>query len=475
MTETTEITIDPVTRIEGHGKITIQLDEAGKVSGARFHVTQYRGFEKFCEGRLFWEMPSITARICGICSISHSLASAKACDEILGIELTDTARSLRELLQAGEIIQSHSLHFFYLASPDLLFGLDADPQKRNILHLIDKHPDLARKGIGIRKFGQAIFERLSGARIHIDYAIPGGVSGSLSPKDRENLLKSAKDQVEVARTGLELARDYCIEGGRTVSEFSRFPSMHLGLVDGRGNLEFYDGNLRMISADGRILEERPTREYETIFEEAVEDWSYLKFPYYPGAGYPDGIYRVGPLARLNVCDRVDTPLAKEAAKDFKAAGGGQPIDSTMFYHWARMVENLHLVEKAEMILEDDGICNTDILRPSYPKNDEGIGVVEAPRGTLIHHYRVDPKGAVTGVNLIVATGHNNLAMNRSVTDVARRHMRGGELTEATLNEFEAAIRCYDPCLSCSTHAVGRMPLAVEVISADGNVIQMLGR
>lgn len=470
-----EIVIDPVTRVEGHGKISIQLDDQGKVSNARFHVTQFRGFEKFCEGRLFWEMPSIMPRICGICSISHGLASAKACDAILGVEITDTARQLRELLQAGELIQSHALHFFYLASPDLLLGMDVDPRERNVLRIIDERPDLAKMGIGLRKFGQTIFERLSGARIHIDYPIAGGVSGSLSAKDREYLLAQTPQQLKAAVTGLDLAKDYIEKGGREVEAFSKFRSMYMGLVDDRGGLEVYDGSLRLKSADGKVLEEVPSQQYASIINEGVEGWSYLKFPYYSKEAFPGGMYRVGPLARLNVCDGIDTPLAREAAMEFKQAGGNRPVHSTMFYHWARMIELLHFMEKAQRILEDESICGTDIVRSSQPRNTEGIGVTEAPRGTLIHHYHTNERGVITRVNLIVATGHNNLAMNRSVMEVARQYVDGGQISEGTLNKFEAAIRCYDPCLSCSTHAVGQMPLTVEVLSASGELVQTCSR
>lgn len=476
MTRTQEILIDPVTRVEGHGKISIQLDEQGDVSHARFHVTQYRGFEKFCQGRLYSEMPSITARICGICSISHSLASAKACDEIVGVRIPGTARKLRELLQLGEIIQSHSLHFFYLASPDLLFGMDADPKWRNILGVIEECPDLARMGISMRKFGQTIFQRLSGARIHIDYPVPGGVNGTLSRSDRDELLREAEIQVKAAEDALGVASKYCLEGGDAVADFARFDSKYLGTVDGDGNLEFYDGNLRLKSQGGEVLEEIPSRDYAAILAEAVEDWSYLKFPYYIRDGYPEGMYRVGPLGRLNVCDGIETPLASRALGELRdAAGETGIVNSTMFYHWARMIETLYAVEHARDLLGDDSICDDDILTRGVPRSAVGIGVVEAPRGTLIHHYRVDRDGLIEKVNLIVATGHNNLAMNRSVEEVARKQLRGTEVTEGMMNRLEAAIRCYDPCLSCSTHAIGGMPLIVDVLSHDGELLNSVRR
>jgi len=471
-----EVLIEPVTRIEGHAKITLTLDDEGDVSDARFHVTEFRGFEKFCEGRPFWEMPIITPRICGICSVSHGIASAKACDAIIGVEITETARKLRELLHSGEIIQSHALHFFYLASPDLLFGMDADPSKRNFLRTIESDPELAKMGIGLRRFGQRIFERLSGQRIHIEYAIPGGVAGSLSPRHREALLSESRDQLRSAQTAIDLTRQYVEKNVEEARSFASFPSGYLGTVDDAGALQVYDGKLRLKSASGKILEEVPSREYSTIISEAVEDWSYLKFPYYSKLGYPAGMYRVGPLARLNVCDKIDTPLAGEALKEFEAASGrSRPVHSTIFYHWARMIELLHFVEKAQDLLEDESICRHDILKFSQPRCTQGIGVIEAPRGTLIHHYYTSEKGMITRVNLIVATGHNNLAMNRSILEVARRYVHRGRLREGVLNRLEAAIRCYDPCLSCSTHAIGQMPLTVEVRSEGGGLVQRLQR
>lgn len=475
MSELKEITINPVTRVEGHGKISIHLDDAGKAEEARFHVTQYRGFEKFCEGRVFWEMPSITARICGICSISHGIASAKACDAIIGARISETAEKLRRLLQAGEIIQSHALHFFYLASPDLLFGMDAKPAERNVIGVIDRYPDLAKMGIGLRRFGQMIFEKLSGGRIHIDYPIAGGVNATLPEKGRVELLEECKTQLQAAQTGLELARDFCLKGGADVEEFARFPSLYMGLVDDNGDIEFYDGNLRLKSSDGDIVEEMDSDDYASMIAEGVEDWSYLKFPYYIKEGYPRGMYRVGPLGRLNVCDGIDTPLASEAADEFKGVNGGSPIHSTMYYHWARMIETVHFVETVERLLQDEKITGKDVKTTSPPKNAEGIGVTEAPRGTLIHHYHVDGTGKITRVNLIVATGHNNLAMNRSVTEIARRYVDGLEVPEPTLNKMEAAIRCYDPCLSCSTHAIGQMPLGVQLIDRDGRTLREISR
>jgi len=473
--ETREIVIKPVTRVEGHGKVTIYLNQNGDVSDARFHVLQYRGFEKFCEGRLFWEMPLITSRICGICYTSHHIASAKACDAIIGAEITETARKLRELLQTGEIIQSHALHFFYLASPDLLFGMESDPQKRNIAGVLKEKPELGKTGIKLRKFGQEILERLSGSRIHINYAIPGGVRAALSDKDRRALLMGIDECITGVEVALELVKKYCKAEDEEIINFARFKSNYLGLVDEEGNLEFYNGKLRMRSNEGLIIEEKEIPEYTSIIEEAVEDWSYLKFPYYSKEGYPAGMYRVGPLARVNVADGISTPLAGEAMKDFKDYSVNGVVDSSMFYHYARMIEVLYALEKARFLLEDKKICSTDIFNASRHINSEGIGITEAPRGTLIHHYQVDDRGAIQRCNLIVATGHNNLAMNKSVLEVAKKYIKRGEVREGILNRIEVAIRCYDPCLSCATHALGQMPLQIKIVSHEGELIKEISR
>ncbi len=471
------IVINPVTRVEGHGKVTIHLDGDGRVSAARFHITAFRGFEKFCEGRVFWEMPVITSRICGVCPVSHHLASAKACDAILGVEIPPAAKKLRLLMHMGQFIQSHSLHFFHLASPDLLLGMDADPAKRNIIGLIKQKPEIAKVGIGLRSFGQRIIETLgSGKRVHPMGAIPGGMNQTLSPQARDQFLNGVDGVIANSQLGIEIIKDYYSKGGEEIARFANFPSGYLSLVDENGNLELYDGKLTFKDSKAITLEERfEPKDYLSIIEERVEDWSYLKFPFYKKMGYPAGIYRVGPLARLNVASGITTPLANKELQDFKGLAPNSMVQGSLYYHYARLIELLHAGEKVRSLLEDDEVCSQEIRVNSTKINEEGIGVIEAPRGTLFHHYWVDGSGKIRKLNLIVATGNNNAAMNRAVFEVARQYVKGEKISEGMLNRVEAAIRCYDPCISCSAHALGQMPLLVQLVSADGEVIDEVGR
>ncbi len=474
---TRKIVIEPVSRVEGHGKVTIHLDDQGDVIDAKFHVTQVRGFEKFCEGRMFWEMPVITTRICGICPVSHHLASAKACDAILGVEIPPTAKKLRQLMHMGQFIQSHALHFFHLASPDILFGMDADPAKRNVMGIIAEQPEIAKKAVMLRSFGQTVIEKLGGKKIHPNGAVPGGVNAALSPQDRDELLKQVDWVIAGLTLGLDIIKDYYQKMGEEIASFASFASGYLGLIDEKGNLEIYDGTLRLKDSKGFILEEKvDPKDYLSIIAERVEDWSYLKFPYYKKMGYPAGIYRVGPLGRLNVADGITTPLANEEFNKFRKLSSNGMVEGSMYFHYARLIEALYAAEKAKSLLEDDSICSQEILTsPSTHYNEQGVGVLEAPRGTLIHHYWVDSSGKISKVNLIVATGNNNAAMNRAVYQVARKYISSGKLSEGVLNRVEAAIRCYDPCLSCSTHALGQMPLLVQLVSPQGEVVDEVKR
>jgi len=467
------IEINPISRVEGHGKVTIQLDKAGNVDSARFHVTQFRGFEKFCEGRMFWEMPVITPRICGICPVSHHLGSAKACDAIIGVEIPPTAKMLRELMHMGQFIQSHSLHFFHLASPDLLFGMDADPAKRNVVGLIADKPEIATKGVKLRSFGQTIIQKLGGKKVHPNSAIPGGVNSALSIADRDELLKQTDSAISDIQFALELIKDYHSQNGDLVASFANFPTGYLGLVDKNNNLELYDGRLRLLDRKGIVLEDQfEPSNYLDIISEYVEDWSYLKFPFYKSLGYPGGTYRAGPLGRLNVSEGISTPLANNELKNFKKLGNKNGlVEGSMYYHYARLIETLYAAERAKQLLENKDILSTDTQTTSNTLNEQGVGVLEAPRGTLFHHYWIDDTGKILKVNLIIATGNNNAAMNQAVYEVAREYIKDGKVTEGILNRVEAAIRCYDPCLSCSTHALGQMPLVIRLISADGEVIR----
>jgi NAD-reducing hydrogenase large subunit len=471
---TRTITINPVTRIEGHAKITIHLDSRGEVDDARFHVVEFRGFEKFCEGRHFTEMPQITPRTCGICPVSHLLASAKACDAVVGHEIPRPAKMLRELLHMGQIIQSHALSFFHLSAPDLLLGFDADPAIRNVVGLIQQQPDLALKGVRLRKYGQELIKLVGGRKIHADFPVPGGVNKVLTAEQRDEALRGLPEAFEHARAALELLKGYHRGHLAEVEDFGSFDSNYMGLVQPDGALELYDGNLRFCDAKGGIVHDQVSpAKYLDYISEAVEPWSYMKFPFISKLGYPNGMYRVGPLARLNICSRIATPQANAELEEWRAHG--RVRISSFYFHWARLIELLYGLERAQQLLQDPEIGSTDILVANTPTRREGVGVVEAPRGTLIHHYWVDASGRVEKVNLIVATGHNNLAMNRGVQTVAKKYVKAKKLKEGMLNRVEAVIRCYDPCLSCATHAMGKMPMQVELVDADGTVVETVRR
>lgn len=475
-TEGKIIEIKPITRIEGHAKVTLHLDEQGNVSQAHFNVIQLRGFEKFCEGRVFWEMPLITERACGICPVSHHLASAKACDAILGVEPPPTARMLRELMHMAQLVQSHALHFFHLSSPDLLFGMDSNPATRNVIGLIEANPELATKAIWLRSFGQSIIETLGTKKIHPNFAIPGGVNHALPVEARDKFLKQVDDAIAVYQVGIDIIKSFQSKEKKLMDDFASFPSAYMGLVDPQGNLELYDGKLRLLDAKGLTLEDQvPGDNYLSIIEERVEDWSYMKFPCYKKMGYPGGIYRVGPLARLNVAKGITTPLAGKEFKEFKRLGNGGMVEGSLYFHYARLIEGLYATEKVKELLQKKGICSTEIRAVSSRYNEQGVGVLEAPRGTLFHHFWVDRSGTIRKANIIVATQNNNLAMNRAIYQVAREYVKADKLTEGMLNRVEVAIRCYDPCLSCATHALGQMPLSIQLISAGGQVLDEIPR
>ncbi|MBZ5701049.1 MAG: Ni/Fe hydrogenase subunit alpha [Acidobacteriia bacterium] len=462
-----KIVIDPVTRIEGHARITLQTDDQGVVQQAYFHVTQLRGFETFCAGRPFYEMPNLMARICGICPVSHLLASAKACDALLAIRVPPVAVQLRRILNLAQVVQSHALSFFYLASPDLLLGMDADPAERNILGVAGAHPELARSGIRLRQFGQQIIELLGGKRIHPGWVVPGGVSEPLSGEKRERMLAMIPEALGTAQSTLVWFKQNLEKYREEIRTFANFPSLFLGLVTAEGQAEYYDGQLRITDAQGAIVADQldPAR-YAEFIEEAVEPFTFLKFPYYKPLGYPGGMYRVGPLARLNIAERCGTPLAEQEWVEFREIERGAVL-SSFHYHYARLIEILHAIESILRILEDPEILSPHVRANAALNNAEGVGVAEAPRGTLLHHYKVNEQGLITWANLVIATGHNNLAMNRGILQVARQYVRGEKLTEGMLNRVEAVIRTFDPCLSCSTHAAGAMPLVVRLVGPDG--------
>ncbi len=474
------VVISPVTRIEGHAKITIHLDDAGQVADARFHVTEFRGFEKFCVGRTFWEMPGITARICGICPVSHILASSKAGDAILGVRIPPTAEKLRRLMNWGQLVQSHALSFFHLSAPDLLLGMESPPAERNIMGLIQKMPDVARNGIRLRAFGQEIIRTLGGQSVHPAWSAPGGVREPLSAEGRSHIKRMLPEAFDIAGLALDMLADASANLEVESHVYGDFPSLFMGLTTPDGGLEHYHGVLRVMDSDGNILQQgfSPER-YQEIIGEAVEPWSYLKFPYYKplaNGDYRAGMYRVGPLARLNVCDFAGTPRADAELRRFRRlAGRGKPVLGSFAYHYARLIEIMFALEKIAGTLEEPLITGERVRANAGVNNLVGIGVSEAPRGTLFHEYHVDENGVLQKVNLIIATGQNNLAMNRTVQQIARHYIKDGQLSEGILNRIEHGIRLYDPCLSCSTHAVGQMPLVVQLFAADGELIAQAQR
>jgi len=468
-----KITIDPVTRIEGHARITIQLDEGGHVTGTQFHVTQVRGFEKFTEGRPYYEMPSITARICGICPISHLLASSKACDAIMSVRIPETAALLREVLHCGQFVQSHALSFFHLSAPDILLGMDSDPARRNVLGLLAKQPDIARDGIALRKFGQQVIEGLAKERIHPSWTVPGGVNAPLEPAVRDRILAGLPEAKAVVYRALKLFKGVLDQFKEEIEHFGNAPSMYAGLVDASGKLQLYDGGIRFKDPEGKtVVDHVPACDYAKYIGEAVLPFSYLKAPYFKPLGYPAGVYRVGPLARLNVVKSCGTPEADAEFSEYHQRCG-KIVTSSFHFHYARLIETLYGLERMEVLLNHPAILDRQVRAHAGVNSLEGVGVAEAPRGILIHHYKVNEQGAITWANLIIATGHNNLAINRSVEQVARHFVDGKRLKEGMLNRVSAVVRAYDPCLSCSTHASGQIPLRIQLLGADGAVVDEL--
>ncbi|MDJ1008389.1 MAG: Ni/Fe hydrogenase subunit alpha [Paracoccaceae bacterium] len=473
MAEPRLIEISPVTRVEGHGKVTIHLDAAGEVDEARLHIVEFRGFERFIRGRLLWEVPVIVQRLCGICPVSHHLAAAKAMDMIVGVDaLPPTAEKMRRLMHYGQVMQSHVLHFFHLAAPDLLFGFDAAPERRNIFEVLKDQPELGRRAIAMRRFGQEIIEATAGKKIHGTGAIPGGINRNLPLETRDALLAQMEDMEAWSMDALALARDYTLEHAGIIGSFAAFGSNYMSLVrEEDGALDLYHGALRALTSTGEPIFDK--LDYTRYAEKLIEDvrpWSYMKFPYIKTLGSERGWYRVGPLARMNTVDFIDTPKAEAARQELRDITAGRPQHAILANHWARMVEVVHCIEKVRELLNDPDLQGTDLVAKGERRR-EGIGVIEAPRGNLIHHYEVDENDQVTYCNLIVSTTHNNEGLNRAVKDVAVSHLSGRrEITEGMLNHVEVAVRAYDPCLSCATHALGQMPLRVELYDAEGGLV-----
>ncbi len=470
------VVIDPVSRVEGHGKVTLLLDEDNHVREARLHIVEFRGFEVFIQGRPYWEVPVMVQRLCGICPVSHHLAASKALDGVAGAHpITPTAEKMRRLMHYGQILQSHALHFFHLSSPDLLFGFDSDVGRRNVLGVAAEHPDIARQGVLLRKFGQEVIRATAGKRIHGTGSVPGGMNRHLAPEDRARFAAELPQILEWSRGAVAIAKRLHASDPALYDHFADFDSAMLSLVRKDGAMDLYHGHLRLRDAEGDIVLDRiPPYDYARVLHEQVKPWSYMKFPYVAHLGPERGWYKVGPLARVQNCDFIPTPLAETERREFVEHGRGRPVHATLAFHWARMIEMLHAAEVISELLDDPDLL-AGPLTAEGPRVSEGVGIIEAPRGTLIHHYRVGEDDLVTMCNLIVSTTHNNQAMNTAVREVARRYLDGQTLTEGLLNHIEVAIRAYDPCLSCATHALGKMPLMVELADAGGDIVDRIVR
>ena len=470
------VVIEPVSRVEGHGKVTILLDDQKKVQQVRLHIVEFRGFERFIQGRPYWEVPVMVQRLCGICPVSHHLASSKALDQVVGAgPIPAAAERIRRLAHYGQILQSHALHFYHLASPDLLFGFESEVERRNVVGVLAGYPDIARQGILLRKYGQEIIRITMGKRVHGTGSIPGGVNKPISAAERDELLAPLPEVLGWARGGVELVRNLYRQNRELYDHFGTVRSSLLSLVGRDGKLDLYDGVLRARDADGQLIfDQVESREYDAHLRENVRSWSYMKFPFILSRGAEDGWYKVGPLARIQNCDAIGTPQAEEARQELLGAAPGQLIHAPLAFHAARMIEMLHAAEVIRDLLAEPALMD-DTLTASGPRQREGVGIIEAPRGTLIHHYEVGDDDLVTMCNLIVSTTHNNQAMNEAIRQVARRYLDGHEPTEGLLNHIEVAIRAFDPCLSCATHALGKMPLAVDVVDAAGATVARLVR
>lgn len=470
------VVIDPLTRVEGHGRVTLFVDAQGHVLEARLNVVEFRGFERFILGRPYWEVPVTVQRLCGICPVSHQLAASKALDAALGVTaLTPTALAVRRLMHYGQILQSHALHFFHLSSPDLLYGFDHERTRQGIVAVAQSHPDIARRGVMLRKFGQEVICATTGRRIHGLGAVAGGVTRHVSFADAARLRAQADEIVRWCDEAVLLARRIHLASDGFFDRFAVVPSRTMSLVDADGALDFYDGGLRVRDAEGRIERDGvPGSDYLDFLEEEVRPWSYMKFPYLRSLGPGQGWYRVGPLARLHNCERIGTPHAQAAREDFISRHDRRITHAPLASHWARMIEMLHAAEVVRNLLADDRICSGERMR-DLSRGGEGVGVIEAPRGTLIHHYRVGDDDLVTDCNLIVSTTHNNQAMNLAIREAAAVGVGEDALDDALAARIEVAIRAFDPCLSCATHAIGRMPLVIDVADTAGRLLKSIVR
>ncbi|WGK69577.1 Ni/Fe hydrogenase subunit alpha [Candidatus Haliotispira prima] len=479
------LVIDPVTRIEGHGKVTVELDDNNRVQDARLHVIEFRGFERFIQGHPYWEAPMLLQRICGICFVSHHLCGAKALDDMVGVGLKDgipmlpTVEKVRRLGHYAQQLQSHVSAYFYLIAPEMVFGIEAAPEKRSAIGLAEVNPDLVKRVVDLRRWGQELIAAVLGKKMHGISSIPGGVNNNFSTEKRDRFLKGEEnllsiDQViDYAQDALNVFYGYHEKEKKLIDNFGVTNALDMCLVDDNGNVDYFHGKMRVMDSEKNVILDCDYHDYLDHFSERTEPWSYMKFPYLKDRGPQEGSVRVGPLARVNITNKYETPLAQKALERFKDYTKGKVNDKVLHTNWARAIEILHSAEQIKALLVDPDLQGEDIC---YELSDskwtgEGVGVVEAPRGTLLHHYRADQSGKMTYANLIVATTQNNMAMNRTVKALANEWLDGkSEITEGMMNAIEVGIRAYDPCLSCATHAVGQMPLQVQVVNSRGKVL-----
>jgi F420-non-reducing hydrogenase large subunit len=481
------ITIDPITRLEGHGKISIFLNEAGDVENAYLQIPELRGFEKLCEGRRAEDMPIITPRICGVCPVAHHFAATKALDACFGVEPTETAKKLRELMYTGYYIYDHILHFYFLCAPDFVVGPEAPPSKRNIFGVLEKVGlDVGKQVIKHRAFGQRITEIIGGKATHPTCGVPGGISKSLTEDERKEIEDMARSSVEFAKFTLGVFEDVVLKNKDYVDLILSDPYQlrvyNMGLVDKNNHVNFYDGDVRVTDHNASEFDRFTASEYLDHVAERVEPWTYSKFTYLTKVGWKgltdgpeSGVYRVGPLGRLNASDGMATPLANEQYKRMFETLGGKPVHSTLAFHWARLVELLYAAERTLELSTDPGITSRDLRNP-IGEPGEGVGVIEAARGVLIHHYKLDKDALVQKANLIVATTNNYADIAMSVRDAAKGLIKGGNVREGLLNKVEMAFRAYDPCFGCSTHSLpGEGPMTIEIRNNKGLLIETIKR
>jgi F420-non-reducing hydrogenase large subunit len=481
----TRITIDPITRLEGHGKVEIFLDDKGEVENAYLQVPELRGFEQFCVGRKAEDMPQLTSRICGVCPVAHHYAGVKALDEAFGVKPTETALKLRELIYCGYIVYDHILHFYFLGGPDFVVGPDAPKEKRNILGVIEKvGVDTAKEVIKHRAYGQRITEILGGKPTHPVSGVPGGQTKALSEEGRKEIETMAKSCVEFAKFTLQLFEDVVLKNPTYMALITNPKLGHavynMGMVDEKNRVSFYDGKVRVTDQQGSEFARFEGRDYLNHIAEHVLDWSYVKATYLKAIGYkglvdgPDsGLYRVGPLGRLNVAEGMATPGADAAYRKLFDTFGTKPVNSTLAYHWARLVELLYAAERALELANDPGITGTDIRNMKFDMKPEGVGVVEAARGTLFHHYRLTEDRMIESVNLIVATTNNKGPICMSVREAAKELIHKGKVDDGLLNTVEMFFRAYDPCFGCASHVLGRPTVVIDVLSHRGDLVRRL--